>query len=77
MLPLKIKHKNENHLPPVFPPPFPLGPSPFMIEGPGPEAMEAGSVTSDYEFYPWDPISRFVHSTHYCLHPFITAILNV
>ena len=45
----------------VIPPPFPHGPPPFMIEGAGPPpAVEAGSVTSDYEFYPVDPISRFV-----------------
>ena len=31
-----------------------------MIEGAGTEALEADSVTSDYEFYPVDPISRFV-----------------
>ena len=41
-------------------PPFPHLPPPFMIEGAGTEALEADSVTSDYEFYPVDPISRFV-----------------
>ena len=41
-------------------PPFPHLPPPFMIEGAGNEALEADSVTSDYEFYPVDPISRFV-----------------
>jgi len=37
---------------------FPHRPPPFMIEGAGTEALEADSVTSDYEFYPVDPISR-------------------
>ena len=54
------ENDNESELYP--PPPFlashPLGPAPFMIGGPGPPAWETGSMTSDYEFYPVDPISR-------------------
>ena len=61
MPPLKLECENE-HLPTVFPQTFPITPPPFMIEGPDPDPMVAGSVTSDYEFYPVDPISRFVQS---------------
>ena len=61
MLPLKLECENERTST-VFPQTFPITPPPFMIEGPDPDPMVAGSVTSDYEFYPVDPISRFVQS---------------
>jgi len=57
MLPLKLEYENEQ-LPTVFPQTFPITPPLFMIEGPDPDPMVAGTVTSDYEFYPVDPLSR-------------------
>ena len=66
MLPLKLEYENEQ-LPTVFPQTFPITPPLFMIEGPDPYPMVAGTVTSDYEFYPVDPLSRFVRS-RYCIH---------
>jgi|ERR1711874_665227 len=66
------ENDNESELYP--PPPFlashPLGPAPFMIGGPGPPAWETGSVTSDYEFYPVDPISRGLWK-RLNLHPYL------
>ena len=73
------ENDNESELYP--PPPFlashPLGPAPFMIGGPGPQAWETGSMTSDYEFYPVDPISRFVQVYRFTIPTLIVSLLEV
>ena len=57
--------------------PFPHRPPLFMIEGVGTEALEADSVTSDYEFYPVDPISRFVQVFCFTISILIVTLLEV
>ena len=61
-----VPHNKGSGLPtPVPPPPYPPLPAPYMLDQDAQLRLEhreaaagPGSVTSEYEFYPVDPISR-------------------